>query len=83
MTTSRGSRASAFIAVNGDAIREARKQRGLSIEQLATRVGVTKPYISKLELGHSLRCSVTVHASLVRILRPARSDAFRADKAVA
>ncbi|MEU5950354.1 helix-turn-helix transcriptional regulator [Micromonospora sp. NPDC047465] len=83
MKTPRRSRASAFVAINGEALREARKQRGLSVEQLATRVGVTKAYISKLELGYSPRCSVTVHASLVQSLRPARSDAFRNDKAVA
>lgn len=83
MKTPRRSRASAFVAVNGEAIREARKTRGLSIEQLATRLGVTKAYVSKLELGYSPRCSVTVHASLVQALRPDRADAFRTDKAAA
>ncbi|OKI52878.1 helix-turn-helix domain-containing protein [Micromonospora sp. CB01531] len=83
MKTPRRSRASAFVAINGDALREARKERGLSIGELATRVGVTKAYVSKLELGYSPRCSVTVHASLVQALRPNRTDAFRTDKAVA
>ncbi|WP_320069143.1 helix-turn-helix domain-containing protein [Micromonospora sp. RTGN7] len=77
------SRASAAIAIDGPVLREARKQRGLSVLQLATRVGVSKAYISKLELGYSPRCSVTVHASLVQILRPERADAFRTDRAAA
>ena len=83
MNKPRRSRASAFVPINGDALRALRKERGLSIEQVATRVGVGKPYISKLELGYSPRCSVTVHAALVRVLRPERRDAIRADKAAA
>ncbi|GGM13977.1 hypothetical protein GCM10012279_35210 [Micromonospora yangpuensis] len=75
------SRASAAIAINGQAIREARKDRGLSVLQLATRVGVTRAYITKLELGHSTRCSPKVHASLVRALHPDHPAAFRTDKA--
>jgi predicted transcriptional regulator len=72
-----GSRESAAIMIDGPALRELRKERGLSIAQVATRVGVGKAYISKLELGHSKRCSPTVHAALVRVLRPIDHHAFR------
>lgn len=76
-------RASAAIEINGSALREARKDYGLTVVQLAARVGVGKSFISKLELGISPRCSVNVHAALVRVLQPADRHAFRADRAAA
>lgn len=37
--------------VNGDAIREERMQAGLSRQELADQVGVTRRYIGQLERG--------------------------------
>lgn len=76
----RKTRASAAITINGSALREARKDSGLTVVQLAARVGVGKSFISKLELGISPRCSVGVHKALVQVLQPADRHAFRADK---
>ena len=56
------------IAVNGAALRELRKRSGVSVSAFAQSVGVGRPYISKLELGHSSRVSPEVFAKLLRAL---------------
>ena len=56
------------ISVNGLALREIRERTGITTEALAAEVGVQRPYISKLELGHSQGCSPRVYAALIRAL---------------
>lgn len=56
------------IQVNGFALRELRMRSGLGVAELAERVGVKRPYIAKIELGHSQRVSPKVFNSLLSAL---------------
>jgi len=56
------------IEVNGPALREIRIRSGLGVSQLATASGVQRPYIAKLELGHSRRVSPKVFNALIAAL---------------
>lgn len=56
------------VEVNGFAIRELRIRSGLSVVDLAERVGVKRPYIAKIELGHSPRVSPKVFAGILAAL---------------
>jgi len=78
-TTPRSRRqATAAVAVNGEAIRKLRQDRGIEVAHLATRLGISRAYLCKIELGHSPRVGVTVWAGIVRNLRPETPDALRA-----
>lgn len=54
--------------VNGFAIRELRKRSGLGVAELAAAVGCQRPYIAKIELGHSRRVSPKVFNALLAAL---------------
>jgi transcriptional regulator with XRE-family HTH domain len=54
--------------INGAALREIRIRTGLSVAALAVDVGVSRPYIARLELGHSLRVSPQVYDAILRAL---------------
>lgn len=56
------------VEVHGFALRELRIRSGLSVVELAERVGVKRPYIAKIELGHSKRVSPKVFQSLLSAL---------------
>lgn len=56
------------VEVNGYAIRELRIRSGLGVMDLANQVGVKRPYIAKIELGHSRRVSPKVFNSLLAAL---------------
>jgi transcriptional regulator with XRE-family HTH domain len=56
------------VAINGAALRELRKRTGISVADLAGEVGVTRPYLAKIELGHSKRVSPAVYTALLRAL---------------
>lgn len=56
------------IEVNGPAIREIRVRSGKAVADLANAVGVQRPYIAKLELGHSRRVSPKVFNELIAAL---------------
>lgn len=56
------------IEVNGFALRELRKRSGLGVAELAERCGVQRPYIAKIELGHSPRVSPKVYNALLSSL---------------
>lgn len=56
------------IEVNGYALRELRIRSGLGVAELAEQVGVQRPYIAKIELGHSRRVSPRVFNSLLSAL---------------
>lgn len=56
------------VEVNGFALRELRVRSGLGVAELAERVGVKRPYIAKIELGHSQRVSPKVFNSLLSAL---------------
>lgn len=60
--------ATTSIEVNGFAIREIRIILGVDMDELAERVDVKRPYINKIELGHSPRVSPKVFASLMKAL---------------
>lgn len=56
------------IAINGAALRELRVRTGVSVKALAAEVGVSRPYITKIETGHSNRVSPTVFSAILRAL---------------
>jgi predicted transcriptional regulator len=56
------------IEVNGFAMREIRVRSGLGVMDLAKQVGVQRPYIAKIELGHSKRVSPKVFNALLSAL---------------
>lgn len=56
------------IEVNGYALREIRVRSGLEIAPLAEQVDVTRSYLAKIELGHSVRVSPKVYAALLSAL---------------
>lgn len=74
--------------VNGFALRELRKRSGLGVADLAAQVGVQRPYIAKIELGHSRRVSPKVFNALLAALviedrRALLANPFGADEAAA
>lgn len=56
------------IEVNGYALRELRVRSGIGVAELAEQVGVKRPYIAKIELGHSRRVSPKVYNALLNAL---------------
>lgn len=56
------------IEVHGPALREIRVLSGLEVAELAEAVGVKRPYITKIELGHSRRVSPRVYNALIAAL---------------
>ena len=56
------------IAVHGPAIREFRKHVGLEAPEFAKAIGVTRPYVVKIELGHTTHVSVTVFTRMLSTL---------------
>lgn len=56
------------IAVHGYALRELRVRSGISVMELAQAAGVQRPYIAKIELGHSRRVSPKVYNALLGAL---------------
>lgn len=56
------------VEVNGYALRELRIRSGLGVMDLANQVGVKRPYIAKIELGHSRRVSPKVYTALLEAL---------------
>lgn len=56
------------LEVHGPAIREIRLRSGMGTAELAAAVGVERPYIAKIELGHSRRVSPRVFNGLLAAL---------------
>lgn len=56
------------VEMNGYALRELRVRSGLAVAELAKAVGVQRPYIAKIELGHSKRVSPKVYNALLSAL---------------
>lgn len=56
------------IELNGFALRELRVRTGIGVAELAERVGVQRPYIAKIELGHSRRVSPKVYNAILDAL---------------
>jgi transcriptional regulator with XRE-family HTH domain len=54
-----------FVEINGYVIRHLRIADGRSVEDLAEQVGVKRPYVTKIELGHSRRVSPKVFNALL------------------
>lgn len=63
-TTQRAGHARTTVTIHGPALRALRKAYGIEIVTLAEQVGVTRSYITKLELGYSRQVSVTVYRAL-------------------
>ncbi len=56
------------IDIHGPAVREIRVRSGMSVADLARAVGVQRPYIAKIELGHSRRVSPKTFNGLLAAL---------------
>lgn len=56
------------VEINGYALRDIRVRSGIGVVELAERVGVKRPYIAKIELGHSRRVSPRVYNALLSAL---------------
>lgn len=56
------------IEIHGPAIREIRVRSGMGVAELAAATGVNRPYIAKIELGHSRRVSPKVFNCLIAAL---------------
>lgn len=56
------------IEINGYAVRELRIRSGLGVAELAANIGVQRPYVAKIELGHSRRVSPRVFNALLAAL---------------
>jgi len=56
------------IEINGYALRELRMRSGLGVAEFAAQVGVKRPYIAKIELGHSKRVSPAVFNAILSTL---------------
>lgn len=54
--------------IHGPAVREIRLRSGVAVAELAERVGVKRPYIAKIELGHSRRVSPKTFNAIVAAL---------------
>lgn len=52
------------VPVNGDMVRWLRMRNDQEMSELAERVGVTRPYINKIETGKSSQVSVKVFRAL-------------------
>lgn len=53
------------VEINGFALRELRVRDGRSVQALAAQIGVQRPYVVKIELGHSKRVSPQVFKALL------------------
>lgn len=69
------------VPINGAALRELRIRTGVSVADLAVEIGVTRAYLTKIELGHSKRVSPTVFNALLSALRIADRRALLAHQA--
>lgn len=56
------------IEVNGYALRAIRKLSGVEVAELAERIGVQRPYVTKIEVGHSHRVSPKVFNAILAAL---------------
>lgn len=56
------------VEIHGYALRELRIRSGLGVAELAKQIDVTRPYIAKLELGHSRRVSPKTYNALLAAL---------------
>lgn len=56
------------VEINGFVVRELRIRDGRSVNALAEQIGVQRPYVVKIELGHSRRVSPKVFNALLAAL---------------
>ncbi len=56
------------VDINGFALRKIRVLSGVEIQPLADQIGVTRSYLAKIELGHSVRVSPKVFNALLAAL---------------
>lgn len=73
------------VTVNGAALREIRIRSGVSVAALATEVGVSRSYLTKieLELGGRRQVSPHVYSALLRALSIKDRRALLAESATA
>lgn len=57
------------IEVNGFAYREIRMRSGVDIAPCADDIGISRPYLARIELGDRVRVSPPVFAGMIRALQ--------------
>lgn len=67
------------VGINGFALREIRVRSGLDTLPFAKAVGISRPYLARIELGERRRVSPSVFAAILRELRIADRRAILAD----
>lgn len=60
---------STTISVDGAEYRKRRKAAGMSIAACAEAIGISRPYLAKIELGNRTRVSPPVFAAMCTVLR--------------
>lgn len=70
------------IPVNGPALRRLRKRRGIEVADLAPQIGISRSYLTRIELGdgeNARKVSLTVFHQLLKVLRVHNEDELIAD----
>lgn len=68
--------------IDGDRIRELRKQSGLTVTALARRIGITPQYLSQIERGHRPTVSPPMFAQ-IRATMGVETETLLRDRALA
>ena len=69
--------------INGAEVRRLRQNMGLSVTELARRVGISQPYMSRIERADRTRVSSAVWVAIVTAVGVADADDLRPAKAAA
>ncbi|WP_158578433.1 helix-turn-helix domain-containing protein [Spongiactinospora rosea] len=67
------------IGVNGFALRELRVRSGWDTKPFAATIGISRPYLVRIELGERQRVSPSVFAAMLRALQLKDRRAILAD----
>ena len=78
-TPARPPRPGDTIEVNGFAFREIRVRSGLAIGAVAVEIGISRPYLARIEMGARIRVSPPVFAGMLRALQITDRRAILAD----
>ena len=66
--------------VNGAAIRTRRMELGMSIAECAAAIGISRPYLDQLELGHRRHPRPPIYAALCTALRVTDAQLLAAEE---
>lgn len=67
------------IEINGFAFRELRIRSGMDIAPCAEQIGISRPYLARIEYGERVRVSPPVFTAMLRVLQITDRRALLAD----